>query len=177
MAKTHKITGVKPLRSYRENARIILPQKVEEVYTWEPFIRDAARREELHNMRISIKRLRYTMELFRLAYGSPKMRSREVAGTDDKRFTEFLGVIVDLQGILGDIHDCDVVLEVLTDYGTQSEQETIAPGIAKLITQTKETRNADYKTFLEKWEHLSAIGFKQKLLSFFGAACKPKTCY
>lgn len=177
MAKTHKITGVKPMHSYRENARIILPQKVEEVYTWEPFIRDAARREELHNMRISIKRLRYTMELFRVAYASPEMHAREVAVVDNKRFTEFLGVIVDLQEILGDIHDCDVVLEVLTDYRTQSEQKDAASGIAKLIAQTKETRNADYKTFLKKWEHLSAIDFKQKLLSFFGAACKPKTCY
>ena len=177
MAKAHKLTGVKPLRSYRENARIILPQKVEEVYIWEPFIRDAARREELHNMRISIKRLRYTMELFRLVYRSPKMHAGEVTVADDKRFTEFLKVIVDLQEILGDIHDCDVVLEVLIDYETQSKQGAIAPGIAKLITQTRETRNADYKTFLEKWEHLSAIGFKQNLLSFFGAARKPKTCY
>ena len=166
MAKAHKITGVKSLRSYSENARIILPQKVEEVYTWEPFIRDAARREELHNMRISIKRLRYTMELFGLAYRSPKMHSRAVPVAGDKRFTEFLKVIVDLQEILGDIHDCDVVLEVLNDYGTHSKQGTVAPGIAKLITQTREARNADYKTFLEKWEHLSAIGFKQKLLSF-----------
>ena len=169
MAKAHKITGVKPLGSYRENARIILPQKVEEVYTWEPFIRDAARREELHNMRISIKRLRYTMELFRAAYGSPKTHSREVTGVDDKRFTEFLGVIVDLQEILGDIHDADVVLAVLTDYGTQSEQGAVAQGTAKLIAQTRETRNADYKTFLEKWEHLSTIDFKQKLLAFLAS--------
>ena len=169
MAKAHKITGVKPLRSYRENARIILPQKVEEVYTWESFIRDAARREELHNMRISIKRLRYTMELFSVAYGSPKKDSREVTVMADKRFIEFLGVIVDLQEILGDIHDCDVVLEVLTDYGTQAEQTDVAPGIAKLIAQTKETRNVDYKTFLEKWEHLSAIDFKQKLLSLLAS--------
>ena len=169
MAKAHKITGVKPLRSYRENARIILPQKVEEVYTWEPFIRDAARREELHNMRISIKRLRYTMELFHVAYGSPKTHSTEVTVVDDKRFAEFLGVIVDLQEILGDIHDCDVVLAILTDYGMQAEQTDVAPGITKLIAQTKETRNADYKTFLDKWEHLSAIDFKQKLLSFFAS--------
>ncbi|MXV73322.1 CHAD domain-containing protein [Candidatus Poribacteria bacterium] len=177
MAKAHKIMGVKPLRSYRENARIILSQKVEEVYTWEPFIQDAARREELHNMRISIKRLRYTMELFRLAYGSPKIHSGEVTMADNKRFTEFLKVIVDLQEILGDIHDCDVVLEILTDYGTQSEQATLTPGIAKLITQARETRNADYKTFLAKWEQLSAANFKHQLLSFFGAARKPKTRY
>ena len=169
MAKAHKITDVKPLRSYRENARIILPQKVEEVYTWEPFIRDVSRREELHNMRISMKRLRYTMELFLGVYGAPKTHSREVTGADDKRFTEFRGVIVDLQKILGDIHDCDVVLEVLTDYETQSEQGAVAQGIAKLIAQTRETRNVDYKTFLEKWEYLSAINFKQKLLSFLAS--------
>ena len=169
MAKGHKITGVMPQGSYRENARIILPQKVEEVYTWEPFIRDAARREELHNMRISIKRLRYTMELFRAAYRSPKTPAKAAATTNDKRFNEFLGVIVDLQEILGDVHDCDVVLEVLTDYRTQTGQEDVAPGITKRIAQTKETRNADYKTFLEKWEHLSAIDFKQKLLSFLAS--------
>ena len=169
MAKAHKITGVMPQGSYRENARIILPQKVEEVYTWEPFIRDAARREELHNMRISIRRLRYTMELFRAAYRSPKTPAKAAAPANDKRFNEFLGVIVDLQKILGDVHDCDVVLEVLTDYGMQAEQGDVAPGIAKRIAQTKETRNADYKTFLEKWEHLSAIDFKQKLLSFLGS--------
>ena len=169
MAKAHKITGVKPLRSYRENAHIILPQKVEEVYTWEPFIRDAARRDELHNMRISIKRLRYTMELFRVAYGPPKKDSREVTVVDDKRFAEFLGVIVNLQEILGDIHDCDVVLEVLTDYTTHSDHGVTAEGIAQLIAQTRETRNADYKTFLAKWEHLSAIDFKRKLLSLLAS--------
>ena len=169
MAKAHKITGVMPQGSYRENARIILPQKVKEVYTWEPFIRDAARREELHNMRISIKRLRYTMELFRAAYRSPKTPAKAAATTNDKCFNEFLGVIVDLQEILGDVHDCDVVLEVLTDYGTQAEQTDVAQGIAKRIVQTKETRNADYKTFLEKWEYLSAIDFKQKLLSFLAS--------
>lgn len=166
MAKAHKITGVIPQGSYRENARIILPQKVEEVYTWEPFIHDVARREELHNMRISIKRLRYTMELFRVAYRSSKMHAKGAATTNDKRFNEFLDVIVDLQEILGDVHDCDVVLEVLTDYGTQAVQTDVATRIAKRIARTKETRNADYKTFLEKWEKLSAVNFKQQLLSF-----------
>ena len=182
MAKAHKITGVAPLRSYHENARIILPQRLEEVYTWEPFIRDETRREELHNMRISIKRLRYTMELFRVAYRLPKTRSKKVSITDDKRFAEFLAAIVDLQEILGDVHDADVVLEVLADYASQSgnrgRQIGVPPGVAALIARTQETRKADYGTFLEKWDQLSAAGFKQKLLSFFGvSACKPKTCY
>jgi len=161
MAKARKITGVAPLRSYYENARIILPQRLEEVYTWEPFIRDETRREELHNMRISIKRLRYTMELFRLVYG---------LSTLDNPYTEFLAMIVDLQEILGDIHDADVVLEVLADYasqlGNQERQIAVLPGIVRLIDQTEKTRKADYETFLEKWDRLSAAGFKQELLSF-----------
>ena len=171
-----RISRVEPLRSYRENARIILPQKVEEVYAWEPFIWDAARREELHNMRISIKRLRYTMEIFRSVYQHPKKCPKAAAVTENKRFSEFLAVIVDLQEILGDIHDCDVVLQVLTDYTYQPASDTVAPaslpvtekaGIAKLIARTREARKADYEKFLEKWEQLSAASFKQKLLSFF----------
>ena len=171
MAKAHKITGVAPLRSYHENARIILPQRLEEVYTWEPFIWDETRREELHNMRISIKRLRYTMELFRVAYGLPTIKSQ---------YAEFLAVIVDLQEILGDIHDADVVLKVLVDYTSQSgnrgRQIDVPPGVATLIARTEEARKADYETFLEKWDQLSTAGFKQKLLSFFGAACELETC-
>ncbi len=166
MAKAHKLTGVKPRRSYRENARTILPQKVEEVWTWEPFIRDAARREELHNMRISIKRLRYTMEIFHVAYTVPKEGFEETAVICGKRFAEFLAVIVDLQEILGDVHDADVVLDILTDATQRTAENVLAPGVATLIARTKATRKADYETFLKKWEHLSVTGFKEKLLSF-----------
>lgn len=170
MAKAHKIIGVESTHSYHENARIILPQKVEEVYSWEPFIRDVAKREELHNMRISIKRLRYTMEFFSVAYQSPKNQSKEGSVVYKKRFAEFLEIIIDLQEILGDIHDNDVVLELLVDYasqlGNQGEQDTTLPGVAKLIDRTNEARNADYKTFLKKWNQLSATGFKEELLSF-----------
>ena len=166
MAKARKITGVAPLRSYYENARIILPQRLEEVYTWEPFIRDETRREELHNMRISIKRLRYTMEFFRVAYQNRCQPSAISI------YTEFLAMIVDLQEILGDIHDADVVLEVLADYasqlGNRKRQVDVPSGVATLIAQTKETRKADYETFLERWDRLSATGFKQELLSVIG---------
>ena len=163
MAKAHKIIGVAPGRGYHENARTILPQKVEEVWTWEPFIRDAARREELHNMRISIKRLRYTMELFHVAYLNNGQQENLVT---ESRYAEFLAVIVDLQEILGDVHDADVVLDVLTDYVHRTGEAVFVPGIATLIARTKETREADYETFLRKWDYLSATNFKQKLLSF-----------
>ena len=150
MAKPQKITGLNPNQSFRENARIILLQKVEEVYSWEQFIRDPEKREELHNMRISIKRFRYTMEFFAINY--------------DKHFTEFTKTIIDLQDILGDIHDSDVVLEVVTKY-KENRQSVELPGVDILIARTRETRNTDYQAFLKKWEQLSTAGFKQKLLA------------
>lgn len=149
MAKPQKIIGIKPEQNYRTNARIILPQRLEEVYSWEQFIQNPARREELHNMRISIKRLRYTMEFFAVNY--------------DSRFDDYLTTIVDLQDILGDIHDSDVVLEVLTNY-KESCQATELPGVDTLIKRTQDTRNIYYDQFLKKWEQLSEAGFKQKLL-------------
>ncbi|RKU14105.1 hypothetical protein C6501_08775 [Candidatus Poribacteria bacterium] len=154
MAKPQKITGLNPKHSFHENARTILPQKVEEVYTWEQFIRDPERREELHNMRISIKRLRYTMEFFAINY--------------DKHFTDFIETIIDLQDILGDVHDNDVVLEVLTEY-KENRQSAELPGVDTLIARTSEARNADYQAFLERWEQLSAAGFKQKLLTIIAS--------
>lgn len=154
MAKPQKITGLNSKHSFRENARTILPQKVEEVYTWEQFIRDPERREELHNMRISIKRLRYTMEFFAISY--------------DKHFTDLIETIIDLQDVLGDVHDNDVVLEVLTKY-KENRQSAELPGVDTLIARTRETRNADYQAFLERWEQLSAAGFKQKLLTIIAS--------
>ena len=58
--------------------------------------------KELHNLRISVKRLRYSMESFTINYG--------------EKFKELLKVLEDLQEHLGDIHNCDVVETVLTDY-------------------------------------------------------------
>ena len=154
MAKSQKITGLKPDHSYQENARIILPQRLEEVYTWERFIRDPERREELHNMRISIKRLRYTMEFFAVNY--------------DQHFTNFIKTVIELQDILGDIHDSDVVLDILAKY-QEKQAPTMLPGIENLIKRTRETRNADYEKFLKKWKQLSAVAFKQKLLDIFSS--------
>lgn len=149
MAKPKKITGLKPKGSYHENARIVLPHRVEEVYSWERFIKDPARREELHNMRISIKRLRYTMEFFTINY--------------DNKFNDYLETIIDLQDILGDIHDSDVVLETLKNYKENHRLSTL-PGVNTLITRTRKSRNANYETFLKKWGKLTESDFKQKLL-------------
>ena len=86
----------------------------------------------------------------------------------DKHFMEFIETIIDLQEILGDIHDNDVVLEALTNY-KENRQSTELPGVDTLIARTIKSRNADYQAFLERWEQLSAVDFKQKLLAMIAS--------
>ena len=154
MAKPRKIIGITPQQDYQTNARTILPQRLEEVYSWEQYIIDPERREELHNMRISVKRLRYTMEFFAVNY--------------DSRFSDLLDTIIDMQDILGDIHDSDVILDTLIDYKSRCEYNELC-GVDTLISRTQNNRRTDYETFLNKWKQLSETNFKQKLLNIFAS--------
>ena len=152
MAKAWKVKGVKPQKSYRRNASIILSAKIAEVYSWESYIDDPKNIEELHNMRISIKRLRYSMEFFSVNY--------------DRKFDQFLQVWVDLQKLLGEIHDCDVGQDVLTDYLEDQSQESSADtlGINALIERYHQIREDKYQEFLKRWSSLQKEDLKVNLL-------------
>ena len=152
MAKAWKVKGIKPQKSYRRNASIILSAKIAEVYSWDSYIDDPKNIEELHNMRISIKRLRYSMEFFSINYG--------------QEFDEFLQVWVDLQKLLGEIHDCDVGQDVLTDYLEDQSQESSADtlGINALIDRYHQIREDKYQEFLKRWSSLQKEDFKENLL-------------
>ena len=154
MAKAWKVKGIQPQSSYRSNAQAILAVKIQEVYSWAESIRDSDKVKELHNLRISIKRLRYSMEFLAINYG--------------EEFQDFLKVLADLQEQLGDIHDCDVVEIVLTDHlqslPDQGDTETDAIGINPLLLRYRETRKAKYEAFLQQWDALEEADFKGQLL-------------
>ena len=103
-------------------------------------------------MRISIKRFRYSMEFFSINYG--------------QKFDEFLQVWVDLQKFLGEIHDCDVGQDVLTDYLEDQSQESSADtlGINALIERYHQIREEKYQEFLKRWSSLQKEDFKENLL-------------
>ena len=154
MAKAWKVKGIDSQRSYRWNAQVILAVKVEEVYSWAESIRNPANVKELHNLRISVKRLRYSMESFTINYG--------------EKFKDLLKVLEDLQEQLGDIHDCDVIETVLTDYlrelPDRKAAETDALGINALLSRYRGMRMAKYQAFLQQWDVLEESDFKGQLL-------------
>ena len=155
MAKAWKVKKIRKQRSYRHNAQIILAVKIKEVYSWAESIRNPDNIGELHNLRISVKRLRYSMELFVINYG--------------EAFKNLLKVLEDLQHLLGDIHDCDVIETVLTDYLQAlpdiGDREADVIGINALARHYRDMRAAKYEAFLQQWVTLEKEDFKGQLFA------------
>jgi hypothetical protein len=84
-----------PERSLGENAARIIRVRLDEMRSFAPRALDGKTKAQ-HDMRIAAKRLRYVLEVTGFCFGRPADMARRRAR--------------DLQDILGEIHDCDVML-------------------------------------------------------------------
>jgi CHAD domain-containing protein len=94
--KARRVEGLDPDGSLRSNAGRIVSTRLEELrgFAEQALEPDAALAQ--HSMRIAAKRLRYVLEVTEACFGEEAAVARKAAK--------------DLQGVLGDIHDCDVML-------------------------------------------------------------------
>src|SRR3989440_8744638 len=99
MARARPVAGLRPRATLLENARAIIAVRVAEMFSFADAIGDPARDEDLHNMRIAAKRLRYTLEMFRVCLGP-----------DGPALIE---TVKEIQERIGVIHDADVLVEVV----------------------------------------------------------------
>jgi CHAD domain len=93
--KAHPVKKLDPTRSLAENAARIVQVRLDEMIAFAPPAL-AGKTKAQHDMRIAAKRLRYVLELTGFVFGKPADTVRRRAR--------------DLQDILGEIHDCDVML-------------------------------------------------------------------
>lgn len=96
--------------------------------TFPAVLTNQAKLEELHDLRISCKKLRYLLELL------PE---------DKNNVLKTRKTLQKLQDILGTIHDYDFTIEYLSSLGQSSIE------IQKIIAIEKEERNAKYDEFLK----------------------------
>lgn len=113
---------------------------------------------EHHAMRIAAKRLRYRMEIFRPLYG--------------KELTRAITVMKRLQTLLGELHDCDVWIDMLPGllshgHSGDQEQQRAAPKtdarIQAFIEDQKKYRLLLYHQVVRYWERLTRDEFFPKL--------------
>ena len=93
--KARTVKKLDPDRPLGENAARIVRVRVDEMLSFAPKAL-AGKTKAQHDMRIAAKRLRYILEMTDFVFGRPGDTARRRAR--------------DLQEILGEIHDCDVML-------------------------------------------------------------------
>jgi hypothetical protein len=94
--KARKVKKLDPATRFDRNAARIIRTRLAELRSFVPEALDLEAIEAQHNMRIAAKRLRYVLEVTGFCFGKPAQTARRSAR--------------ELSDLLGDIHDCDVML-------------------------------------------------------------------
>jgi CHAD domain-containing protein len=147
--------GVQPF------AAASLLSALDELLSFEESLHQPDAQSEHHAMRIAAKRLRYRLEIFRPLYG------REVSRA--------IRVMKRLQTLLGELHDCDVWIEMLPGMlerespgcpGTGGETgvpHEVAVQIRAFIEDQKKYRDALYKQVIRYWKRKTRDEFFPEL--------------
>ena len=99
MVKAKPITQLDIHASNAKNAHIIIKTRLDEMYSWDTCVDDPDRVQDLHNLRIAAKRLRYTLEIFETILPEQNAMLR--------------GEVEQIQEELGVWHDSDVMIALL----------------------------------------------------------------
>jgi hypothetical protein len=143
--KARDVTGLlHPDGPLVENMRRVILVRLDELYGFVPAALDPSEVEAAHDMRIAAKRLRYLLELSEPLYGKDAKRAAKV--------------VKGLQDVLGEVHDCDELIEVAATRG-----------LDELVEHTRERRLVLHEAFTREWETLEKDGFR----GFVEAALEP----
>jgi hypothetical protein len=180
MSRAWPVEGIAPEGTLAENARRILAVRIAEFYSYAPIVGIESATQELHDLRIAAKRLRYTLELFRAVFGEVGERQIERVRA--------------IQEELGNLHDADVrigmIQDELTALGaeqTVSLGKTLASaplsahqaitasalrpppddprrGLLALLGRVFTARKRSYEAFRGLWTTFAAEGMRQELV-------------
>src|SRR5687767_9069995 len=180
MSRAWPVDDVDPEAPVIDNARRVLAVRIAEFYSFEPVVAHPELSEALHDMRISAKRLRYTLELFRPQFGKAGERQIER--------------VKSIQEALGSLHDHDMRIGIIGDELSQlmveqsrrlrSEIADAAPeelagiaaaalrpppddprrGLIALLGREHAGRREAYAQFRSLWERFAAEGMREELV-------------
>jgi hypothetical protein len=160
--KARKVKGLDPDGALRDNARRIITVRTEELHSFSPAILDPRNVDDLHDMRIAAKRLRYVLELTTPVFGPAAEKEAKKAKK--------------LQDLLGEIHDCDESIprverhierlrledaSALTRHAAKGDLDPEAAreapnrllyrGLESLIVYLRARREVLYARFVDEW--------------------------
>ncbi len=186
MARAKRVTGLAADAPTSVNARAIVRARLDELLEWDASVDEPYRVQELHNLRIAAKRLRYSLEIFL------PVLSEDLA--------PLIKEVEQVQEELGNLHDTDVMIALLrlclgsmdggSAYerllthaakapgrfiinpalvahladpdGTPSAQERA--GLEMLLSSLQQQRTSFYTTFRQHWYQMKGQDFRRTLL-------------
>lgn len=122
--KARRVEGLKPSAGLGANAALIVRTRIGELRSLAEPALDPAAAGAQHDLRIAAKRLRYVLEVTGACFGPEAVTARKAARA--------------LQDVLGEIHDCDVMLPR-------------AEAIASLQGLLRTRRELLFRRFCELW--------------------------
>jgi CHAD domain-containing protein len=148
-------------RGLKENAERLLPVLLKEMTSYRrEVVAHPERTALLHEMRIAARPLRYFMEAIEPAFGKP--------------FSKRLKELKDFLDIAGEVHDCDMMIALLTgQFGKSApgkrrhtpEAEVMrAARLAKLLATQRGVRRKKFGEFRKSFGALGGGKFRKKLL-------------
>ncbi|HLM00634.1 MAG TPA: CHAD domain-containing protein [Pyrinomonadaceae bacterium] len=116
--------------------------------------------EELHEMRIAAKRLRYAIELFAACWG--------------EKIAPFAEEVAEMQSFLGEVHDCDLWIE---NMSRRLQKDLRGAGSKKgggmsendyttatwLLSEFIRKRTKEYRSALRLWSEWKINGFAERM--------------
>jgi len=123
---------------------------------YEPF-----KTEELHEMRIAAKRLRYAIELFVVCWGA--------------RIEPFADEIAEMQSFLGEVHDCDIWIESFGKHLGRGQENVTTNGSdyqtgTWLLSEFVKKRTKEYRSALKLWSEWEANRFTERMRAMIQTA-------
>lgn len=150
MTKKWEIEGLDVQKNFCDSAKIILSQRVIYLLTETDNFFKEETVENLHKVRIAIRRVRYNMELFKVCF-------------DKKKFLIFYKRVEFLQDMSGNIRDLDVLNQNI--IAIKDEKIKVTKALLKKLGEKKENLRENFKLELMKFIHSKALSNFQKLLS------------
>jgi CHAD domain len=173
--KARAVKKLDPATPLGENAARIVKVRLDEMLSFAPKALEHDHVKAQHDMRIAAKRLRYVLEVTGFCFGRPAATARRRAR--------------DLQDILGEMHDCDVMLprvrkhaeelqaqdasSVRTKAGNspdldprlaaQAPHRTAYRGLDVLAVYLRARRELLFDRFVAFWERQEETGIWERL--------------
>jgi len=175
--KARRVKGLDPDGPLGDNAERIVRVRLDELRSFVPRALDPGEVEALHDMRIAAKRLRYVLEIAEPALGPAAPGGAKTARR--------------LQDLLGEIHDCDVMLPRVRAHVKRLRAEDaervrsaagpsakdVSPGAAREAPNRTRYRGLEalgvylaarrsvlFERFTREWEQLEAGAFADGLV-------------